>query len=335
MFGASLNDLGHVAISTQVNTPGLFNDHLVYVRRTDGSTHELARTGDATPTPGLFYETITAGPVPFNDLDQAAIRVTLVDGSDNFAGYGEYLVGVNVPDEQLTMSAVQLNNLGGIGGKVGTSVTGEQIVSKPNGGNWKILAQTGDSFGGDLISDLDSSTDYNDQGQVLFIGELTSTSAPSPPPPTDSLLLVDDDTSLTRIAAVGEVLPGLPAPIERFLQMDLNNNGQVTFAVQMDDANLGKALLLYDPSGGQTVPAYEGQSFEGDVITDLAFKGGTSFGNEYSGFNDAGEVAWEFRLDQAGYGVALYTNRQITPEPASLAWVGASTLALIQRRRNT
>ena len=337
LFLPAQNDLGQVVISTQVDRAhSTSNDDLLYVRHTDGSLDELARRGDATTMPGQFIDSISASPAIVNDRGDVTFRGTLADSEGTYTGTGNFRTSAGNPIEQLDMSAIGLNNIGGLGGKVGTSLTGEKIVIRPEGGPWQTLVQTGDTLGSAVFSDLGATTDYNDQQQVLFQAELTSLLTTNPPPPTDGLFLAGPD-GVSMVARIGEPLP-LPVPglirnIDRFLQMDLNNTGQVAFIAEMDDGSFGKALVLYDPTAGLTVLAFEGQSFEGGIITDLSFKQGTIYGNEYSGFNDSGEVAWGFLLDNGDFGIALYTNRALVPEPASLALLAGGTLVLLRRRR--
>jgi len=337
LYLPSQNDLGQVVISAQVDRPNsAFDDYLLYMRDTNGLVHELARTGDATATPGEFLDYLSTAIV--NDRADITFRGTLVDSSGTDTGSGSFRTSAGNPIEKLSMSAINLNNLGGLGGKVNSTPSGEKIVIKPNAGPWQTLVQTGDAFGGATFSDFDGTTDFNDQQQVLFQAELTSLQTTNPPPPSNGLFIADPD-GVTILARIGDsvpvTVPGVALSIDRFLQMDLNNNGQAAFAVQMQDGNFNfsKALFLYDPINGLELLAHEGQSFEGGTITDLSFAGGTNYGNEGSGFNDRGEVAWAYTLDNGEEGIALYTNRPLIPEPSSLALLGLGGLLLARRRR--
>jgi len=114
----------------------------------------------------------------------------------------------------------------------------------------------------------------------------------------------------------------------------LNDAGQAAFIAPLTNT-LGGAtddngLFFYDPSLGLIQVVREGDAMLGSTVTELAFNNGAGGrGEERSGLNNAGQVAYSFELADGTEGVAIWT----VPEPSSLAALGVAGLLLSSRRR--
>lgn len=144
-----------------------------------------------------------------------------------------------------------------------------------------------------------------------------------------------DGTTLTDIALRDLTAPDGDGRFLRFDEPDINNAGQVAFvAYHIGTSNpVGNdaGLYFYDDNLGLLQIAREGDAFLGSTIRSLEFNSTTTPNRrEYSGLNNAGQVAYKFKLADHRVGIAIWK----IPEPASLSLLILVTTTMFTQRQN-
>ena len=162
----------------------------------------------------------------------------------------------------------------------------------------------------------------NDAGQVAFFASFIGTSGGQS---DNEGIYRGDGFTLIQIAREGQPVPdgngvfngvelGAPA---------INNLGQVAFYTSISGTTGGypnddAAIFLYDELLGLRQVVRRGDALLGSTITGLSFSSGSApEGNERSGLNDLGQIAYGFTLADGRTGVASSGFAAIT-EPTAL-----------------
>jgi hypothetical protein len=223
-------------------------------------------------------------------------------------------------------------------------------VNQPGGGSYRAvyrgsgdvpteIARTGQpTSGGKTFAGFSYGPVINSAGQIAFAASLQD----FPGDPTfDIALYRADGNALTEVIRRGDPAPDGNGILSDVSAPALNHQGKMAFMAAFDatagGASDDSGLYYFDPAQGVIQVAREGQSFLGSTITVLNFSHSLShvhpYGDEQSGLNNHGQVAYFFRLADGRTGVALW---QI-PEPCGSALLAAMTMgsALFRQRGAT
>jgi hypothetical protein len=337
---SSLNENGHAAFFAGIN--GVPFGTNIGIFRGDGTAvTQITRTGHAAPDgngtfTSLFYPAI-------NDLNQVAFKAGLTginssgvfrgDGVsfDQIARTGDFAPGGN--GQFSHFGAPALNDSGQLAFAASLQATSggaidNQGMYRSNGIGAVQIARKGQTApdGNGVLSDFqidwpnEKSPALNDNGQVLFYATLTDTVGGFFE--DDEGIFLGDGISLIQIAREGDLAPGgtgffggivedpfEPAPT--FENLALNNSGQVAFkghilgGTHLDD----QGLFFYDDTMGLVKIVRSGDPLLGSTITNVDFVGSTgSLGEEGSGLNDSGQVAFRFTLADFRGGIAIWSS---------------------------
>jgi len=292
--GAAFNNAGQTAFAADLTSTA--NVEGIY--RGDGNTlTQLARTGQTAPDgDGGNDGNFTFFNMPaINDAGQTAFSASLANTSDGFNND----LGIFLSDDALGL---------------------RQIVREGE------MAPDGN---GDFFSLADPA--LNDAGQVVFTASLKNTTGGA----TDSLGIFRDDaiTDPTQVARAGQMAPDGNGHFTSFTNPAINNAGQVAFIAFLANTS-GQpgddtGLYLFDDTFGLIQVARGGDDLLGSTIVGLGFVGSVGAnGDERSGINETGQVAYRFTLADGREGIALFT----IPEPASFALLGMISLVMVRRR---
>lgn len=111
--------------------------------------------------------------------------------------------------------------------------------------------------------------------------------------------------------------------------LEINNAGQMVFSARLVGSKIGKGIFFYDDNLGLLNVIQEGDSFLGSAISRYNFSGDTTSGGERSGFNDLGQLAFQFVLADGRSGIAVWSP---VPEPASVRMLALGGVVLLSRR---
>jgi hypothetical protein len=139
--------------------------------------------------------------------------------------------------------------------------------------------------------------------------------------PFAQAILFSDGTSVSKIVAEGDAVPGGNGVFEIWSSattpsLEFNDAGQIVFEATIDNTAGGPSddhgVYFYDPTRGLIEVAREGMPLLGSTIGSLDFKLSTrSRGNGGSGFNEAGQVAYQFTLTDGRQGIALWSMDEL------------------------
>jgi len=298
----SLNDAGQVAFRArdiQGASQGFDSDYAVLLVRGANDVVLLGREGQASPVGAFVYDNFDEPVV--NDHAAVAFKADL-----------------RLPLSTNTSSGV--------------------FVSANNGGAVStVAAEGGTAPDGNGSYDLFSpDVAINDAGQVAFKALLAGTTGGSSGTSADNigLFIGDGAGNIEQVVRRGQAAPDGNGVFSNPVDHALNDAGQAAFISPLTGTVGGttddNGIFFYDPSQGLIQVVREGDAMLGSTVTALVFNNGDEGrGEERSGLNNAGQVAYSFELANGTEGVAIWT----VPEPSSLAALGVAGLLLSSRRR--
>jgi hypothetical protein len=152
----------------------------------------------------------------------------------------------------------------------------------------------------------DTTYGMNNSGQVLFSSSLLGPSGGSS---ADQALFRSDGTTLIEIAREGDITPSGFGSFTFFSNMAINNSGQALFK-----SGTTSGLYFYDDTLGLLEVVRNGQPLFGSILQSFDYATTNYLGDERDGFNDAGQVAYGFRLQNGIEGVAVWSSPGSTPD---------------------
>jgi len=356
----SLNNSGQVVFHSVFTgtTGGIRDDRGIYVGDGTNSLARIVRAGDATPNGDGSFDFFDSNFLTLNDAGQVAFRGTLFGASGGTDGgfSGIFLgdgtsgpvrivrTGQTAPDGNGIFSGVgfhALNNAGQISflGTITDTSGGNndgQGIFLDNGASSPVpIVRAGDPApdGNGSFTEFKFST-LNDTGQIAFVGDLTGTSGGDS---DDSGLFRSDGTSSpVQIARAGDAALDGNGTFVNFGPPGLNDAGQAAFIGILTDTSGGSTynngLFFYDDLAGLKQVAREGDAFVDSTITDLTFVSSYSTrGEERSGFNELGQIAYRFELDDGREGIALASPFPTGPDTNGDGNVDGGDFLTLQR----
>ncbi len=316
--GHSINTVGSAAfIANLVGTSGGGSDERGVFRFDDGALTEVARTGQTAPGGGQYGY---IDRVVLNDAGQLAFEseLTGIGGTDPSGVYREdggtitelIRTGAASPDGNGTISSVvfpAFNDAGQAALKVLlTGTTGgsddDSALLVTDGVTTSLVAREGQAApdGDGTFVNINPPKGLNNAGQIVFSANLQVG-------PSGFGVFRGDGTDLTQIFRSGQAAPDGNGTFRSLDSAALNDAGQVAFDAILFGAE-DRGIFLFDDAMGLIQVARKGDTFLGSTITDLDFKEGTnSKGNETSGFNELGQIAYTYALADGRRGVALWS----------------------------
>lgn len=352
-----LNNRGQVAFATFfTGTSGGSSDNSG-VFRGDGVGEPVQIVREGQPVPGgngTFSVLTEAGPA-LNDVGQVVFSASLRDSSDDrgiFRGDGVSSpvtiarAGQAAPDGNggffffdlpVMNDAGQVTFSARLGGTSGGSIDDIGIFRSDGVSGVVQIARKGQAApdGNGTFTQLSFVPALNDAGQVAFYVGMTGTSGGSSD--NTGIFRGDEVTGLVQIVRAGQAAPDGNGSFSNLrLPPDLNDAGQVAFLADLGSTSGGSGddtgLFFFDDALGPLQVAREGDALLGSTITGLMFSGVINIrGDERSGLNKVGQVAYQFELADGRQGIALWT----IPEPSSLQLLPLSVVVLMFCRRAT
>lgn len=291
---------------------------------------QIARRGDTSPDGNgsfLFFDHIT-----LNDLGQSAfpVRLTGTSGGSNddrgiFRGDGTALSsivrkGETTPDNNgifFSFSYPTLNNVGQVaffarlsGTNGGSSDDRGLAYGDGNTLNWIVRRGDATPNGNGTFSDFgdadqglaSSPSSFNNAGQVAFIASLAGTDNGTE---DNSGIFRGDGVTLIEIARAGEIAPDDDGRFLAFDRPALNDAGQTAFSASLMDTQNERGIFFFDDELGLIQIARAGDHLLGSTIVSLDTNPGYS--NGHKGFNESGQLAYRFTLDDNRSGIALWS----------------------------
>ncbi|HEV7299584.1 MAG TPA: choice-of-anchor tandem repeat NxxGxxAF-containing protein [Tepidisphaeraceae bacterium] len=306
VFGAWMNDAGRVSFfATITDAPG-GNEENEGLYHGDGTTLvEVTREGRATPSGVGVYASLLHGQI--NNAGRTAFGA-LLRGTNTASDWGLFAVDADGTAHELAR-------------------TGQ---AAPGGGSLVYASAHLNSYS------------HNNAGQMAFTAAISSSVGGNP---QQHGLFVSDNGALTEVVRSGSLTPD---PTRRFTgigagSMAFNDVGDIAFlaSIARSDATVWNvppdtrsALYLYT-EGALVEVARTGDPLLGSTINFLTVAPTVgSIGDESSGLNDQGQLAYYARLAD-GRSVLLMATA--VPEPTGIAVVGISAAAtlLVRRRRKS
>ncbi|TWU22760.1 DUF7453 family protein [Bythopirellula polymerisocia] len=245
---------------------------------------------------------------------------TAPDGNGSFALFNSLLGSPALNDAGQVAFLSSLNDTtGGTADNTG--------IFRGDGTTLVQLARTGQPApGGNGNFSILQFPALNNLGQAAFLANLTNTSGGLF---DNSGIFLGDGTSLTQIARAGQATPGGNGNFFSFGDPAMNDAGQVVFSASSIGSTINGGIYLHDDSLGLIPLAQVGDPFLGSTISQVGFSSGGHFGDEQSGLNERGQVAYTFSLLDGRSGIALWSP---IPEPSSEVLLYLSAMALSIRR---
>ena len=279
----SLNDAGQAAFFGVLNgTTGGVSDNLGIFIGSGGPITQVVREGQTAPDAnGQFAD--FSDPA-LNDAGQTAFFSSLLNTTGGASDNGGIYIGSGGPITQVARESQPAPDANGV------------LVGFSNPA-------------------------LNDAGQAAFLGILNGTTGGT----SDNVgIFIGSGGPLTQVAREGQTAPDANGTISLFADMALNATGQIAFEATLtgtsDGINDNSAIFLAD--GIDTVQvARKGQVFADDTISDMDINHSLETnGNERSGLNDAGQVAYIVTLNNAKTAIALWTPPHVHWTAPSGQW---------------
>jgi hypothetical protein len=280
-FGPPMNESGQVLFEGQIQIQDPFSSYRGMFRGDGGSITEIVRNGGATPSGNGTFGEFEFLPVAFNNAGEATFVATLND----------------------TAMAAS-DNLGLFRGD-GMALT--EIVRKGDpvpGGDGRFLVFLPVSL--------------NDAGQVLFVAGLSGASGGDM-----GAVFIGNGEEIIPITRLGDAAPNGEGTFSGFdlMTMAFNNAGQAVFLASVDVPDRPgmmdtMGIFFYDPQQGVLPVAQTGHTLaDQGEISALTLNGGSWYiGDEGSGLNDQGQVAYRFTAG-GNIGIAIWSAVSATPPP--------------------
>ncbi|HXJ37496.1 MAG TPA: choice-of-anchor tandem repeat NxxGxxAF-containing protein, partial [Candidatus Eisenbacteria bacterium] len=315
-----LNASGQVLFSSLVNG--------AIFLASGGSNTVVARVNQTAPGGGATFALVTSVPPVINDLGQVAFApllstaryafmraegstiVQVVHDGDSAPGGGTFdmlLTGV-------VLNSLALNDVGDLAfeaalkGVMGDGTMG--IFRGHDADHLTAIVHRGDftpDHNGRLL-DFDFSGEaviaFNDNGQAAFRSTLSASSHGTA---NDYGIFRGDGNELVEIARKGDTAPGGDGTFTDFDPPAINDAGQVVFRATLADSTSTQGLYLFDDQDGLTQVARVGESILGSPNARIQFAPDTSRGRRHTGLNAAGQVAFQFALNDGRVGVAVWS----------------------------
>jgi hypothetical protein len=279
-----INDQGVLAFAFPRRVGSVFESP--FVIRDNGANTVLITAFD--PAPGITGATFGGltnayGKFRINNARETAFHTTISgSGIDSFINSALWLAPP--PTSPIALVAQEGDAVSG-----GTATIGDlQVIS----GNFALNDNGVTAFGVSV-----NGVYYSHDSSTQLVAE-----AGDSPPRGDGIL------GLQGSPTGGTPIPGNAGPG----WLALNNSNQVAFLTNIAGSTSGDdAICLYHPDNGLTIPVRTGDTLFGSAVGNLWFQVDSITGEEGTGFNDSGEIAFRYSLLGGTTGLALWQ-----PDPA-------------------
>jgi hypothetical protein len=342
-----INDGGQVAFAVSFN-PLTGETGGVY-RGSGGAITEIARLGRPAPSGGNYSAFHWA--LPINNLGEVAFAASTTGGSTGgiFRGLGATTVkiarqGDPAPDgagvfAHLGGRTPALNNLGQVAflGNVDPPLGPRyEGVFRGSGGTVTEIVRAGETTsGGERFVSFAHGPVINDRGETAFAAFLEDAANPSE---NRMAIYRAEESTLIEAMREGALAPDGNGRFLDFGNPELSGRGHLGVMAKLSETSGGllddEGLYFFADAAGLVQVARKGQPMLGSTIASLSFTGGLnhveSTGDDATGINDRGELAFAFQLADGRRGVAVWQ----VPEPATGAMLAAGlALVGVHRRR--
>jgi hypothetical protein len=247
----------------------------------------------------VFQATLSNITTGFYRADGTTVDKLISTGDPVGGGTVSGYLGSVVPINSSGLAAITVNLSGTSGGSNDNSAL---YLVEP--GSKTLVARKGAAIGpGTLGGFLTNAPALNDSGQVAF-----NCGIQTGPSTFLEAICVGDGNSLRLVALKGQTPPDGNGVFDSFSALSINNLGQVLFEAFITGASPGAfaGLYVYDvPNSTLTLVARTGDSFAGSTVQTFYHTPLTHLGNSGTPFNNAGQVAFRFDLNDGRSGVAI------------------------------
>ena len=354
----TFNDAGQTAFDAFIDLQdggSMFDESAIYRGDGPGALVRIARAGDASPDGNGTFSVLSTPRLNATGLVAFTAELVGTTGGtiDDCGVYvGDGLPGGLVPvvrDGQAApdgngvfsfVSTDMFNDAGQVLlGGVLTGTTGgvddDRGVFLSDANNGPVqLAREGEAGpdGNGVFASFPASV-LNNNGQVMFLANLTGTSAGIF---DDSGLFLSDGGpgTLSQIVLEGGPAPDGNGVFSNFTRPAFNDAGQAAFVANLRSTSGGsndnQGLYFYDPALGIIQVVREGDPLLGSTVANvLNFANGEGLGDEFSGLNEGGQLTYHVILADGNEAIYRWTA---IPEPASLVLLSLGAVAIGARR---
>jgi len=335
------------AILNQVDPDPLGVSFGTGIYRGDGQSPlvTIVQSGDPLPDGSGLFDVSPDYNFSMNNLGQVAFQeafrsdIYLGDGSGtpiSVVQVGDEVSGKNATINSIN-EGVQLNDASQIlysasyQNNTDANIYGSSIFLKTGTSGPSIVASYGDSLSsGNSLEDWDY-VKLNENGQVAFaaITDSPSTSWGG----YASIAQGDIASGLVELVRAGDIVDDENGRLRDIDDFTFNDHGQIAFLAAIDSStdmytsDIDQALFFYDDELGLMTVARQGDEMLGSTIVGLDYMTSNATNpisllnknrGKQDGFNNAGQVAYRFALDDGRSGIAIWS----VPEPSSLAMLG-------------
>jgi len=326
LFSGSLllNDAGQVGFSSPLTgtDAGAANDFAIF-RGSGGAATEIVREGDTVPGGGTFQFLANAS---MNESGQIAFE-SGVAGSGSTRGlfvgsggaiteiarHGDSAPGSGLGTFTTTLGTPIINDLAQVA--FSATLTGTTLGSsndrglfRGSGGAITPIVREGEgtpTAGVNFFNMGTSTYGMNNSGELLFSSSVSGTGVGSS---NDQALFRSDGATTVQIAREGDAVPSGFGSFGSFSDMAINDSGQVLFK------SGSTGLYFYDDTLGLLEVVRNGQPLFGSTLQNFSYFTSNYQGDERDGFNEAGQVAYHFTLQNGVEGVAVWSSPGSTPD---------------------